>query len=73
MSLSAPEAAPAGANSIIATVVDVSFIGVSTHYLLRTPWGTDLVVVVQNLDDERHAAGSSVAATWLPQHTFVVT
>ncbi len=73
MSLQAPEAAPPGANSILATVVDVSFIGVSTHYLLRTSWGADLVVVVQNLDDERHAAGSSVAATWLPQHTFVVS
>jgi spermidine/putrescine transport system ATP-binding protein len=73
MSLVAPEAAPPGTNSILARVVDVSFIGVSTHYLLRTSWGADLAVVVQNLDDERHAAGSSVAATWLPQHTFVVT
>ena len=73
MSLVATEAAPVGANSILASVVDVSFIGVSTHYLLRTSWGTEVVVVVQNLDDERHAAGSSVAATWLPQHTFVVS
>jgi spermidine/putrescine transport system ATP-binding protein len=73
MSLTTPESIPARANSIVTTVVDVSFIGVSTQYLLRTPWGTDLVVVVQNLDDERHVVGSSVAATWLPQHTFVVT
>ncbi len=73
MSLTAPETVPAGVNSIGATVVDVSFIGVSTHYLLRTSWGADLVVVVQNLDDERHAAGSSVAATWQSQHTFVVS
>lgn len=73
MSLLAPKEAPTGANSILATVVDVSFIGVSTHYLLRTSWGADLAVVVQNLDDERHAAGSSVAATWQPQHTFVVS
>ena len=73
MSLMTPEATPVGANSILATVVDVSFIGVSTHYLLCTSWGADLVVVVQNLDDERHAAGSTVAASWLPQHTFVVS
>lgn len=73
MSLVAPGAESIESNSIPATVVDVSFIGVSTHYLLRTSWGTDLVVVVQNLDDERHAAGSSVAASWQPQHTFVVS
>ncbi len=60
------------ANVIDGTVQDASFIGVSTHYLVATTVGTELVVVVQNLDDRRFPPGAAVKAGWHPEHTFVV-
>ena len=35
-------------NSVRGTVTDTSYIGVSTQYLVRLPWGQDLTVIRQN-------------------------
>lgn len=59
-------------NAMPGTVVDVSFIGVSTHYLIRTRQGREMAVTVQNLDDHRFSPGEDVVAVWQPAHTFVV-
>ncbi len=60
-------------NHLDGVVTDASFIGVSTHYLVRTPVAGELVVVVQNIGARRHAAGSNVTVSWDPEHTFVVS
>jgi len=63
---------PVSGNAIAGRVLDASFIGVSTHYLVETEAIDNLAVVVQNLDDRRFASGDSVLAVWQPQHAFVV-
>lgn len=63
-------------NAIEGTVLDASYIGVSTQYLIETADGTKLVVYAQNLEtsgaSEAHADGQRVRLTWKPQHTFVI-
>lgn len=65
-----------GTNAIEGTVLDASYIGVSTQYLIETADGTKLVVYAQNLEtsgaSEAHADGQRVRLTWKPQHTFVI-
>ncbi|MDQ1295166.1 MAG: spermidine/putrescine transport system ATP-binding protein [Actinomycetota bacterium] len=52
-------------------VLDVSFAGVSTQYVVRMPWRQDLTVFSQNLGvGERFPAGSTVTVAWEPEHTF---
>ncbi len=52
-------------------VVDASFMGVSTQYLVRMPWGQDLTVFAQNLGvGGLYPVGSSVSLSWEPAHTF---
>jgi spermidine/putrescine transport system ATP-binding protein len=55
------------------TVSDVSFIGVSTQYLVRMPWDQELTVFEQN-DGSRQAfrAGDQVELRWSPAHTFLL-
>jgi spermidine/putrescine transport system ATP-binding protein len=55
------------------TVTDASFIGVSTQYLVRMPWGQELMVFEQNTgarDDFR--GGDKVDLHWQPDHTFLL-
>ena len=55
------------------TVTDVSFIGVSTQYLVRMPWGQELTVFEQNngaRDSSR--VGDRVDLRWAPAHTFLL-
>jgi spermidine/putrescine transport system ATP-binding protein len=59
-------------NRLEGIVTDRSFIGVSTHYLVRTETAGELAVVVQNIGVGRFAPGDAVALTWSPAHTFVV-
>jgi spermidine/putrescine transport system ATP-binding protein len=56
-----------------ATVTDVSFIGVSTQYLARMPWGQELMVFEQNTGarDDFHV-GDNVDLHWQPDHTFLL-
>lgn len=54
-------------------VVDVSFIGVSTQYLVRMPWGQQLTVFEQNTGArDRFRAGDKVDLHWMASHTFLL-
>ena len=66
-----------GLNALSGTVLDASYIGVSTQYLVQTSEGHRLTVYAQNLDTagagEVLADGQRVQLTWKPQHTFVIS
>jgi spermidine/putrescine transport system ATP-binding protein len=66
-----------GLNALSGTVLDASYIGVSTQYLVQTGEGHRLTVYAQNLDTagagELLADGQRVSLTWKPQHTFVIS
>jgi spermidine/putrescine transport system ATP-binding protein len=66
-----------GLNVLSGTVLDASYIGVSTQYLVQTAEGHRLTVYAQNLDTagagELLADGQRVSLTWKPQHTFVIS
>jgi spermidine/putrescine transport system ATP-binding protein len=54
-------------------VSDASFIGVSTQYLVRMPWGQELTVFEQNTGArDGFRAGDPVDLHWAPAHTFVL-
>jgi len=54
-------------------VSDVSYIGVSTQYLVRMPWGQELTVFEQNTGARRpFAAGENVDLHWQSAHTFLL-
>jgi spermidine/putrescine transport system ATP-binding protein len=69
-------AVDSNANAIEGTVLDASYIGVSTQYLVETPDGHRLTVYAQNLEtsgaSEVLADGQRVRLAWKPQHTFVI-
>jgi spermidine/putrescine transport system ATP-binding protein len=55
------------------TVSDVSFIGVSTQYLVRMPWGQELTVFEQNSGArDVFRVGNPVDLHWIPAHTFLL-
>jgi spermidine/putrescine transport system ATP-binding protein len=68
--------AAAETNAIEGVVLDASYIGVSTQYLVETADGRKLTVYAQNLEtsgaSEAHPDGQRVRLTWKPQHTFVI-
>ena len=54
-------------------ITDVSFIGVSTQYLVAMPWDQELMVFEQNTG--RRAPfknGDAVDLSWSPEHTFLL-
>ncbi len=54
-------------------ITDVSFIGVSTQYLVKMPWGQELTVFEQNTGArEGFRPGDRVDLHWSPAHTFVL-
>ena len=54
-------------------VTDASFVGVSTQYLVRMPWGQELSVFAQNTGSEhRLGHGDTVDLHWAPEHTFLL-
>jgi spermidine/putrescine transport system ATP-binding protein len=63
-------------NAIEGTVLDASYIGVSTQYIVETKDGHKLTVYAQNIETsgagEVLADGQRVRLTWKPQHTFVI-
>jgi spermidine/putrescine transport system ATP-binding protein len=60
-----------GRNRMNGTIVDSSFIGVSTQYVVQTPWCPELAVFEQNVErDTRLAPGAPVVVHWSPAHTF---
>ncbi|MBA4169889.1 MAG: TOBE domain-containing protein, partial [Chloroflexi bacterium] len=63
-------------NALEGTVLDASYIGVSTQYIVRTADGHKVTVYAQNLEtsgaSEVLSDGQRVTLTWRPQHTFVI-
>ncbi len=56
-----------------AVVTDVSFVGVSTQYLAKLPWGQELMVFEQNTGArELFRPGDTVDLHWMPAHTFLL-
>ncbi|MCW2752701.1 MAG: spermidine/putrescine transporter ATP-binding protein [Marmoricola sp.] len=54
-------------------VTDVSFVGVSTQYLVRMPWGQELQVFEQNTGRRRlFAKGETVDLSWRPEYAFLL-
>ena len=72
----AAEATDGTTNAIEGTVLDASYIGVSTQYLVEMRDGRTMTVYAQNLETsgagEMLADGQRVRLTWKPQHTFVI-
>jgi spermidine/putrescine transport system ATP-binding protein len=67
-------AAPGEQNALLGGVVtDASFTGVSTQYLVRMPWGQELMVFAQNAGvGGVLAPGTLVDLRWDPAHTFAL-
>ena len=59
-------------NVLKGRIMDASFIGVSTHYVVNTETAGDLSAVVQNLTGDRFAPGEEVALGWHPERSFVI-
>ena len=51
-------------------VTDASFIGVSTQYLVKMPWGQELSVFEQNTGKEIFRPGTEVSMHWDASQTF---
>lgn len=63
--------APDSHNKISGRVTDVSYAGVSTQYLVRTPWDQELTVFEQNvIVGDRCSVGDEVLLHWATEHTF---
>ncbi|MFL5769073.1 MAG: ABC transporter ATP-binding protein [Chloroflexota bacterium] len=67
---------PTGSNELEGTVVDASYLGVSTSYVVEARTGARLTVYEQNVERTVHGSlhrpGESVRLSWSPDHTFVV-
>jgi len=62
---------PDGHNRVTGRVTDVSYAGVSTQYVVRTPWGQDFIAFEQNMVvGDRCDRGDEVVLHWSPSHTF---
>ena len=54
-------------------VTDVSFVGVSTQYLVRMPWGQELQIFSQNTGRTRiFVVGDQVELSWRPEYAFLL-
>lgn len=71
---SPPGQAPSGGNVLTGgRVSDVSFVGVSTQYLVRMPWGQELMVFEQNTGARApYTVGEEVDLGWAPEHAFLL-
>ncbi|PZG11744.1 spermidine/putrescine ABC transporter ATP-binding protein [Micromonospora craterilacus] len=64
---------PAGCQYLEGTISDASYVGVSTQYLLRTGWGTEVSVFVANSGaQQRFVPGNRAVAYWDPRHAFLL-
>jgi spermidine/putrescine transport system ATP-binding protein len=70
------QTAAADLNAVEGTVLDSSYVGVSTQYLVQTRDGHRMTAYSQNLETasvaEALADGQKVRLTWQPRHTFVI-
>ena len=54
-------------------ITDVSFVGVSTQYLVAMPWGQELMVFEQNTGRRSlFRNGDEVDLSWSPSHAFLL-
>jgi spermidine/putrescine transport system ATP-binding protein len=54
-------------------VSDVSFVGVSTQYLVKMPWGQELQVFSQNTGRTPiFSVGTPVELSWRPEYAFLL-
>jgi spermidine/putrescine transport system ATP-binding protein len=67
------DAVPAGHQAAPGEVTNSSYVGVSTQYLVRPPWGDELTVFVPNSGVAAPlAVGSEVVVYWRPEHAFLL-
>jgi spermidine/putrescine transport system ATP-binding protein len=72
---SGPTVGVAGRANVLpgGSISDVSFIGVSTQYLVRLPWGQELTVFAQNSGArDVFRVGDPVVLRWAAEHTFLL-
>ncbi|MFC0099535.1 ABC transporter ATP-binding protein [Micromonospora marina] len=68
-----PDRVPAGHQHVGGVVTDTSYVGVSTQYLVRTAWGSELSAFAANSGlGGRLAVGTAVTAHWDPRHAFLL-
>jgi spermidine/putrescine transport system ATP-binding protein len=65
-----PGTAQAGLNVIDGVIIDASFVGVSTQYLVRTKGDEEISVFSQNTATSVRRVGDRVSLSWHPEHTF---
>jgi spermidine/putrescine transport system ATP-binding protein len=54
-------------------VTDVSFVGVSTQYSVKMPWGQELMVFEQNTGARAMlSVGTKVDISWRPEFAFLL-
>ena len=72
----AEQAAPPGSNELEGVVIDASYLGVSTSYVVEARSGARLTIYEQNVERTVHGSlhrpGETVRLSWWPDHTFVV-
>ncbi|MFM6851503.1 MAG: ABC transporter ATP-binding protein [Terrabacter sp.] len=61
-----------GANRLRGVVTDASFTGVATQYLIRLPWGFEVMLIQQNDGSARARVGETVTVSWEPGQEFVL-
>ncbi|GAB1645181.1 ABC transporter ATP-binding protein [Krasilnikovia sp. MM14-A1259] len=67
------DAVPNGHQQLTGVVTDSSYVGVSSQYLVRTAWGTELTVFAANTGAHRQVPlGAEVIAHWDPRHAFLL-
>jgi spermidine/putrescine transport system ATP-binding protein len=67
------EQPPEGHNQVRGVLTDTCYAGVSTEYLLKTPWGQEMSVFSANAAaGEPLRPGTEVVAHWYPPHSFVL-
>ena len=70
------ETVPERMNRVDGTVIDASYLGVSTQYIVRIAEAASISVYEQNVERTEHGSlyrpGDAVAVVWAPEHTFVV-
>ena len=67
------EDAPTTHNQVRGVLTDTCYAGVSTEYLLKTPWGQEMSVFSANAAaGEPLQPGTEVVAHWYPPHSFVL-
>jgi spermidine/putrescine transport system ATP-binding protein len=67
-------AVPAGHQAVRGIITDSSYVGVSTQYLVRMPWGAELTVFVPNSGVAAPLpVASEVSVSWRPEHAFLLT